>query len=148
MSRQTGFLARPASARTSLIRQNRRPLLDVLAPSGLSVLTSFHSFVQGTFVDIVRPTNSVVPHYVDGHDRGINENCFARVGPTHRSSQQFDLRGFELRSDCVVEMMTHTLCESCKVIATTVCDCFIPNDSWRVLRRQVEYGYAELSMDR
>jgi hypothetical protein len=41
-------------------------------------------------------------------------NC---SGPTRRSSQQFDLRGFELPSDCVVKLITSAHCGSCKVIA-------------------------------
>ena len=51
------------------------------------------------------------------------------IRPTHRSSQQFDLRGLASRSNGAVEMNTVALCGSCKVITTAACHGFSPNDS-------------------
>ncbi len=49
-----------------------------------------------------------------------NESSLRYSGPTRRGSQQVDLRGFELLSDCVVELIARAYCGNCKVIATAI----------------------------
>ena len=41
-------------------------------------------------------------------------------GPTRRGIQQVNLRGFELLSDCVVELIARAYCGNYKVIATAI----------------------------